>query len=148
MGESVRCHLGLAPGAHLGCPKSHLPGHRSTVPWHPKGFFGTPATLAHTERRGWFSASSVGPSPGEISWKNLWDRSCSISPQDEGSGSKDLLCLEVTLVKTAELCCGPDKSIYSKCYANSTRIWSAATAAGIIFSATCPFNHPEQPETI
>lgn len=54
--------------------------------------------------------------------ENLWDRTCSISPQDEGSGSKDLLCLEVTLVKTAELCSGPDKSIYSKCYANFTRI--------------------------
>lgn len=146
MGESVRCCLDLAPGSHLGCPKSHLPGHRSTVPWHPKGFFGTPASLAHTERLVQCILSGIIPWGNLL--ENLWDRSCSISPQDEGSGSKDLLCLEVTLVKPAELCCGPDKSIYSKCYANSTRIWSAATAAGIIFSATCPFNHPEQPETI
>lgn len=89
---------------------------------------------------------SPGKSP-KISWQ-ISGTEVPHHPQGEGLGSEDLLCLEVTLVKRAELCSGPDKSIYSPCYANSTRICSAGAAAGMTFPATCPFNHPEQPENI
>lgn len=54
--------------------------------------------------------------------------------------SKDLLHLEVTLDEMAEIYSGPDKSIYSKRYANSVHQSDPLVLTGArMLPATCSF---------